>query len=614
MKNIFFTLSVLLLNTSVHADEAINYSPVVGKDYPTQVLWGDTHLHTNNSADAFTFGNTALTAEDAYKFARGEEVKSQFGLPVKLRVPLDFLVVTDHAEFLGIFRLLEAEDEKFLQTRLGKYWHANIRAGKRDIVLKDFVAALRGDDWDYAVEKDTYISIWDNVTKLADQYNDPGRFTTFSGYEWSSMPNGNNLHRNVIFKDSADKVTKIIPFSAIDSSDPEDLWAFLADYEKATGGEVLAIPHNPNVSGGLMFAPEKLGGGKLDTPYAKLRARWEPLLEVTQVKGDSESHPLLSPNDEFADFENWDRFNIDGSTPNKNWMIKYEYARSALKMGLEYERKLKANPFKFGMIGSTDSHTSLSTAVEDNWYGKFPLERPGPQRATSSMPPFYDYWRLTAAGYAAVWAQENTRESIFAALQRREVYASTGPRIVLRFFAGWDFLADDIYRPDYVDIGYKQGVPMGADLWKSDRNSTPRFMVTAAKDPHGANLDRIQIIKGWVDKSGEAQEKIFYVALSDARKVDPLSGKVPAVGNTVIVSEATYSNTIGAAELVAYWRDAEFNPDTPAFYYVRVLEIPTPRWTAYDAKFFHLDLPDEIPMQQQERAYSSPIWYTPRQH
>lgn len=611
MNKIFFILGTLLFSAALQADEAVDYSPVVGKGYPTQVFWGDTHLHTNNSADSFTFANTSLTAEDAYKFARGEEIKSQFGLPVQLRVPLDFLVVTDHAEFLGIFRLLEAEDPGFLQTKLGKYWHANIKAGKRDIVLKDFVSALRGNDWDYAVEKDTYISIWDNVTKLADQYNQPGRFTTFSGYEWTSMPNGNNLHRVVIFKDSADKVGKIIPFSAIDSSDPEDLWAFLEEYEKHTGGEALAVPHNPNVSNGLMFAPQKLGGGKLDSAYATLRARWEPIVEVTQVKGDSESHPLLSPTDEFADFENWDSANIDGSAAKQDWMLKYEYARSALKLGLEYEQTLKANPFKFGMIGSTDSHTSLSTAEEDNWYGKFPLERPSPQRATSSMPPFYDYWRLSAAGYAAVWAQENTRESIFIAMQRREVYASTGPRIVLRFFAGWDFLPDDVYRPDYVDIGYKQGVPMGADLLKPSSSTAPCFMVTAAKDPHGANLDRIQIIKGWIDKNGQVQEKIFNVALSDARKVDPLTGKAPAVGNTVIVSEATYSNSIGAAELVAYWRDPEFDQDTPAFYYVRVLEIPTPRWTAYDAKYFNLDLPGEIPMQQQERAYSSPIWYTP---
>jgi hypothetical protein len=333
---------------------------------------------------------------------------------------------------------------------------------------------------------------------------------------------------------------------------------------------------------------------------------------VTQTKGDSESHPFLSPNDEFADFEVWDSYNIDGSKPKENWMLKYEYARSALKLGLEYEKSLKANPFKFGMIGSTDSHTSLATAEEDNWYGKFPLERPGPERATGSNPPFYDYWRLGAAGYAAIWSQENTRESIFAAMKRREVYASTGPRIVLRVFAGWDFLPGDVYSSDYVDIGYTQGVPMGASLKRTDlRDITPRFMVTAAKDPFGANLDRIQIIKGWLDENGVAQEKIYDLALSDNRKVKSSTNKAPAVGNTVIVSEATYSNTIGAAQLVTYWQDPDFRVDTPAFYYVRVLEIPTPRWTAYDARFFERDLPDEITMWQQERAYSSPIWYSP---
>jgi hypothetical protein len=607
-----FVLLTLLLSQNLYSNEALDYSPVTGKSYPTKVLWGDTHLHTNNSADSFTFANKSLTAEDAYKFARGDEVKSQFGLPAKLRVPLDFLVVADHAEFLGIFKLLEAESPQFLSTKLGAYWHENIKAGSWSIVLKDFVRAIRGDEWDYKVDDEISISIWKKVTRLADKYNDPGHFTTFSGYEWSSMPNGNNLHRVVLFKDKAELVSQVLPLSAIDSSDPEDLWAFLEKYEALTGGEVLAIPHNPNVSNGLMFSDKKLGGGQLDQPYASLRARWEPIVEVTQTKGDSESHPWLSPNDEFADFELWDSVNIDGSTAKEDWMLKYEYARSALKMGLEYEKRLQANPFQFGMIGSTDSHTSLATAAEDNWYGKFPLERPTPERATGANPPFYDYWRLGAAGYAAVWTQENTRESIFAAMKRREVYASTGPRIVLRFFAGWDFLPDDVYSPDYADIGYSQGVPMGANITQPGANAkAPRFMVTAAKDPHGANLDRIQIIKGWLDKKGVAQEKIYDIALSDNRKVNTATNKASEVGNTVIVSEATYSNKIGAAQLVSYWQDPDFSAATQAFYYVRVLEIPTPRWTAYDAKFFERDLPDEITMWQQERAYSSPIWYSP---
>ena len=611
MLKIFFTIVLLTLNVALHAAEAIDYSPVVGITYPTQVLWGDTHLHTNNSADSYTFANKSLTAEDAYKFARGEEVKSQFGLPVKLRVPLDFLVVADHAEFLGIFRLLDSEAPEFLRTKLGKYWHENIKAGKWSIVLKDFVRALRGEEWDYKVEDEIAISIWEKVARLADMYNDPGHFTTFTGYEWSSMPNGNNLHRVVIFKDVANLVSKVLPFSAIDSSDPEDLWKYMANYERDTGGEVFAIPHNPNVSNGLMFSPNTFTGEQMNKSYATLRSRWEPVVEVTQTKGDSESHPLLSPNDEFADFELWDTVNIDGSTAKEDWMLKYEYARSALKMGLEYEKSLKVNPFQFGMIGSTDSHTSLATAVEDNWFGKFPLERPGPERATGSNPPFYDYWRLSAAGYAAVWSHENTRESIFAAMKRREVYASTGPRIVLRIFAGWDFLPGDVYSPNFVDIGYSQGVPMGSTMKKAPGNAAPGFMVMAAKDPHAANLDRIQIIKGWLDEKGVAQEKIFDIALSDNREVNTLSKKAPAVGNTVNVSEATYSNIIGAAQLVSYWQDPEFTAKSSAFYYIRVLEIPTPRWTAYDAKIFKRDLPDEIPMWQQERAYSSPIWYRP---
>ncbi|NKB39130.1 MAG: DUF3604 domain-containing protein [Gammaproteobacteria bacterium] len=613
MKKLAIILAALFFCLDASAKEAaVTYSPVVGKTYPTKLLWGDTHLHTNNSADSFTFANKSLTAEDAYKFARGEEVNSQFGLPAKLRVPLDFLVVADHAEFLGIFSLLDAEAPEFLRTKLGKYWHENIKAGRWNIVLKDFVRALRGEEWDFEVDKEIAVSVWNEVARVADQYNEPGRFTTFSGFEWSSMPDGNNLHRVVMFKDSAEMVTQVLPFSAIDSSDPEDLWQYLQDYENTSGGEALAIPHNPNVSNGLMFSSKKMDGNKLDSVYASLRSRWEPILEVTQTKGDSEAHPFLSPNDEFADYETWDSVNIDGSTVKENWMLKYEYARSALKMGLEYQNSLKANPFEFGMIGSTDSHTSLATAEEDNWYGKFPLERPGPDRATGKNPPFYDYWRLGAAGYAAVWAHENSRESIFAAMKRKEVYASTGPRIVLRMFAGWGFLPDDVYAHDYVDIGYSQGVSMGSKLDEiQSPNGVPRFMVTAVKDPNGANLDRIQIIKGWLDGDGVAQEKIYNIAVSDQKRINKENGEVQPVGNTVIVSEASYSNKIGAAQLIAYWRDPDFLKDSGAFYYVRVLEIPTPRWTAYDAKKFTQDLPDEIQTWQQERAYSSPIWYKP---
>ena len=523
MIRIVISLLLSLLAVPAGAAEALDYSPVVGKHYPTRVFWGDTHLHTNNSADAYTFANTTLTAEQAYRFARGEEIQSRFGLPVQLRDALDFLVVADHAEFLGVFRLLDAEDPAFLATRLGKYWHEEIGKGNRGVVLRDFVAALRGNPWDYAVEDKTYVSVWDEVTRLADQYYEPGRFTT----------------------------------------------------------------------------------------YATLRSRWEPLLEVTQMKGDSESHPLLSPTDEFADFETWDRRNIDGSADKESWMLQYEYARSALKLGLEYQQDLGVNPFRFGLIGSTDSHTSLATADEDNFYGKFPTERPMPERATASNEPFYENWQLGASGYAAVWAEENTRESLFAAMQRREVYATTGPRMVLRFFAGWHYLPDEIYSPDFVATGYRQGVAMGGELSQAPAGQALCFMVAVARDPRGANLDRVQIIKGWLNDEGMAEEKIFNVAVAGADRIDAKDGRVAPIRNTVIVSEATYSNSVGAAELMAWWQDPEFDASRPAFYYARVLEIPTPRWTAYDAKYFGLSLPAEIPTWQQERAYSSPIWYTP---
>lgn len=611
MKFVVVILMSLVGSSMARAEEALSYSPVASEAYPRHVYWGDTHLHTNNSPDSYTYGNTALTAEAAYRFARGEKINSQFGIPVQLREPLDFLVVADHAEFLGVFRLLDAEDPAFLSTRLGKHWYEQIKAGNRGVVLKDFVSALRGKEWDFSVDRQTYVSIWNEVTALADRYNEPGRFTTFSGYEWTSMPGGNNLHRVVMFKDSGEKVSRVLPFSAMQSDDPEDLWAFLSDYEADTGGEALAIPHNSNVSNGLMFAPNRLNGASLTKAYAELRSRWEPVLEVTQVKGDSETHPVLSPTDEFADFETWDQKNIDGSTEKETWMLQYEYARSALKLGMQQQEKLGANPFKFGMIGSTDSHTSLATADDDNYFGKFPIERPTPERATGANAPFYDNWRLSASGYAAVWARENTRESIFAAIKRREVYATTGPRITLRFFAGWDFLPDDVYSPDFVRIGYQQGVPMGQDMVINKGGVAPRFMVMATKDPHGARLDRVQIIKGWIDESGESHEKIYDVALSDRRKLPAHGDKTEAVRNTVIVSEASYSNSVGAAELSAWWQDPDFNPRVPSFYYVRVLEIPTPRWTAYDARRFNLKLPAHIPMQQQERAYSSPIWYQP---
>jgi hypothetical protein len=427
------------------------------------------------------------------------------------------------------------------------------------------------------------------------------------------MINGNNLHRVVIYKDGAQTAGQLPPFSGQDSLDPRDLWNALARYEAETGGEVMAIAHNGNLSNGMMFPDESVDGKPLTRAYAELRARWEPIYEVTQVKGDGEAHPTLSPRDEFADFENWDWDNIGRSQAKEDWMLQHEYARGALKLGLKFEDKLGVNPFKFGLIGSTDGHNSISTTQEDNFFGKFPESEPGPERLKNAMANnrLWQNWRIVASGYAAVWARENTREALFAAMKRREVYATTGSRITVRFFGGWNYESDLTDTPAYLDAAYAHGVPMGGDLSAAPKGEAPAFIAVASKDPDGANLDRVQIIKGWLDRDGTLQEKVYDVAWSDGRKSDVETGKVPAVGTTVNVPNATYANTIGAANLATVWTDPDFDPKVKAFYYLRVIEIPRPRWTAYDAAYFKLDLPDEIPTTIQDRAYSSPIWYTP---
>ena len=481
---------------------------------------------------------------------------------------------------------------------------------------------------------------------IAEQHNTPGIFTAFIGYEWTALF---NLHRVVIFKDGGNKVGQVIPFSAhppTTNSDPEALWDYMQAYQNDTGGEVLAIPHNGNLSHGVMFALESAKGDLFSADYASKRAKWEPLFEVTQIKGDSETHPMISPEDEFASFErvelalspsiikSIDESREKGYRDYKNWfegmkirthgtllMRQYEYARSALKLGLAEKYRLNKNPFKFGMIGSTDSHTALATADDNNFWGKYssgwavrnrlmlPWYPEADQNKSGQLADFG--WKQTASGYAAIWAEENTRESLFAAMKRKEVYASTGPRITVRFFGGWDYQKNDAFGPDMASIGYQKGVPMGGDISNAPKDKSPNFLIRAVKDPDGANLDRVQVIKGWHDTKGQLHEKIYNVALSDGRK-ENRRGNIKAVGNTVNVPDASYTNTIGDAELAAVWEDPDFNVEELAFYYVRVLEIPTPRWTAYDAKYFQLKyLPEEIPMITQERVYTSPIWYTP---
>ncbi|MFK7733331.1 MAG: DUF3604 domain-containing protein [Pseudomonadales bacterium] len=633
------TLIILCVVLSTNCATALEYSPPVANQHPTQVFWGDTHLHTNLSADSFTLGNQRIGPEDAYRFARGETVTSQTGVKAKLARPLDFLMIADHAELLGVFPKVFGRSADIVKSRIGKRWinyldqnqsfriimefsMLSMGIGRAD-ELEQYVDEEHGVDLDLLkslrglnVDPELQQSIWNKVGTVAEQFNEPGLFTAFIGYEWTSTPDGNNLHRNVMFRDNASVTSKVVPFSALDSNDPEALWAYMADYEATTGGGVLAIPHNGNLSNGLMFAETTFNAEPQSKDYAERRARWEPVVEVTQMKGDSEAHPFLSPNDEFADYETWDRFNLFTGTAKQDTMLEFEYARAALKNGLSQEMILGANPFRFGMIGSTDSHNSLATADEDNNFGKATRSEPSAERSAMSFTP-KEYesnaslinWELASSGYAAVWAKENTRASLFDAIRRKETYASTGPRITVRLFGGWGFEQDDVHRSDSVTLGYKQGVPMGAELPARVADKSPRFMVSALKDPLGANLERVQIVKAWIDEYGATHEKIYNVAASDNRSIR--SNTLKDLRSTVNTDTANYSNSIGDAQLATVWEDPNFDPEQAAFYYARIIEIPTPRWTTIDAARYGNSAPAEAPLTTRERAYTSPIWYRP---
>jgi hypothetical protein len=599
------------------------YSPYADRDYPTRPFFGDTHLHTAMSMDAGAFG-CRLGLGDAYRFAKGEEITASSGQRVKLSRPLDFLVVTDHSDNMGFFPDLFAGKAEVLADPTGQRWYDMIKAGKGGEAAMEIILAFTSGKFPpaltYLPGTPPYRSAWGSTIHAAEEANAPGRFTAFIGYEWTSTTAGNNLHRNVIFRDAADKAGQVEPFTTFPpagSDNPRELWKWLETYESKTGGNVLAIPHNGNLSNGRMFPLiESFTGKPIDRAYAEASAKWERLYEATQIKGDGEAHPFLSPNDEFADYETWDKGNLDLSVLKEKSMLEFEYTRAALKNGLKVERELGVNPYKFGLIGSTDSHTGLTTAEENNFFGKSSNVEPNPGRATHpwvknpTTGAVIMGWEMTASGYAAVWAKENTREALFDAMERKEVYATTGPRITVRFFGGWDFDAKDAQTRMPADAGYRKGVPMGADLGAAPAGKAPTFLVAALKDPIGANLDRYQIIKGWLDEKGALHEKIYDVAWSGTRKRGA-NGKVPAVGSTVDVANATYTNSIGASDLVAVWKDPSFDPKQPAFYYGRVIEIPTPRWTAYDAKYFGVTMPKEVPMTTQERAYTSPVWYMP---
>lgn len=590
--------------------------------FPQQVLWGDTHLHTDNSIDAFGFG-TRLGPEEALKFARGEEVTSSTGVKAKLSRPLDFLVIADHSDGLGAMRRLYDAPRLLIRDPTLRRWHDMMHESPEQSqrAVAELIDAAATDSLPEAFRdpegrEENMREIWDAHLRLIDRYYQPGEFTPLAGFEYTLMPGGNNLHRVVMFRDGYARTSQVLPYPGLQGP-VDDLWDYMDAYEEATGGRALAIPHNSNLSNGLMFELTDSQGGPMSADYARRRAMREPVVEATQIKGDSESHPFLSPNDEFASFGDtgWELGNLPLTERKADTMLAGEYLREALKRGLSIEQRTGVNPYAFGMIGSTDSHTSLATADEDNFFGKHTGNEPAiedralePQDLGTEVGRFG--WHYMAGGYAAVWARANTRAEIFDAMMRREVYATTGPRMTVRLFGGFDFTEED-WRGDWVGAGYARGVPMGGKL--VDQGKAPTFLISALKDPEGAHLDRVQVVKGWITADGVLHEKVHDVVWSDMDERRMTGGKVPAVGDTVDRETATYANTIGAPELRAVWTDPDYREGESAFYYVRVLEIPTPRWTLYDAVRFGIELPAEAMADAvaQERAYTSPIWLGP---
>ncbi len=579
---------------------AVAYSPV------RQLLWGDLHIHTSYSTDAYTMGVRA-TPDDAYRFARGGTIEHGAGYPIRIDRPLDFAAVTDHAEYLGAARADRESrlplDERSLRERL-------LNDGPLSLayVLVKIARGVKGLER-YAGSEAVHqigLDAWQHMIDTAEAHYRPGVFTTFIGYEWSSMPGNQNLHRNVIYRDSH---VPLFPFSSLDSENPEELWAAL-DAQRQQGMEMLAIPHNGNVSNGLMYDRAQFDGSAMTAAYAEQRMRNEPVSEIMQIKGTSETHPLLSPEDEFAEFELMtSQLSMSGGSSQ----ARGSYARDALRAGLEMAHSEGFNPYRFGVIGSSDSHNASSSVQEDQHHGKLPLMdgTAGLRLGQAMFLPesLHRPRKWGAAGLAGVWAQENTRDSIFDALRRRETYATSGPRIQLRFFGGYGYHAEMLDSPDLLQQAYASGVPMGSSLPPRvavRANQPPVFVIWAAKDPQGANLDRLQVIKGWVDADGNSHEQVFDVALSGDRAIVDYSAVQP-VGNTVDVASATYSNAIGTAQLSVLWEDPRFDPEQDAFYYARAIEIPTPRWSTYDAMRLGIEAPE--PTSIQERAVSSAIWY-----
>ena len=591
------------------------------------LLWGDTHLHSNNSFDAYLNRNMTADPDTAYRYAKGLPVIHPYHRArVQIDTPLDFLVVSDHAEYLGVIRTIidsgiPRDDLGFMDTITAwytEYWLRGVVEEDRGMeAFTSFLptpmpveeAAASGRAAAIPGAAAMSRAVWQEAIRTADEHDAPGEFTTLIGWEWSSIPGGANLHRVVFTSAGADVAAKFQPFSSIESQYPQDLWTWLDETSALTGAEFVSIPHNSNISKGYMFAETTLRGEAYTPELAEQRLRWEPVVEATQIKGDSETHPSISPDDPFADFETYPHYIQQDAPPYDP--KRGDYVRSALIRGLAIEERIGFNPYRFGLIGATDAHTGVASAEEPNFWGKLARDSIPENKSSLSRDAGPTGWSMSASGLAAVWAQANTRSAILEAFRRREVYATTGPRIRVRVFGGWDFEASDADDPDLPASAYVRGVPMGGELGPGEPEAAPRLVVHAMKDPRSAHLDRIQVVKGWIDAEGREREKVHDVAWSGERTPDA-GGRVPAVGNTVDPSTGRYTNDIGSPELRVVWEDPDFDASRPAFYYVRVLEIPTPRHSVFDALALGLD-PTEAgpPWSIQERAYASPIWYRP---
>jgi Protein of unknown function (DUF3604) len=596
---------------------ALNCTITQAADAPSpnphnNAYFGDVHVHTGWSFDGFTNGSKT-TPMDAYAWAQGKKITGSGGPEMQIKTPLDFYMVADHAEYMGVFNQMANPDSPLSKTELAKGVtspDANVRIQTFAGVLRDMSAGKRDPQLSDPVLAG---SVWAEIVKAADANYTPGKFTTFAGFEWTSNPQQRNLHRVVVFRD-----TKHLPdlvLSALDSDDPETLWRWM-DEQRAKGSTLFAIPHNGNASDGRMFELTKFDGKPIDAAYNATRARNEPLYEITQIKGTSETHPDLSPTDEFAGFEQWDyTLSADYQRPTQR---KGSFARQALLDGMSQAAGGAGNPFKYGFIGDSDTHNAAASNEEFNFTGKFAFENNARERLTgvpgAPAGQVQQIQEFSSAGLAGVWAPENTREAIWDAMQRKETFATSGPMITVRFFGGFDYATDDVQKPDFLKRAYSAGVPMGGALkpgaLKPGTGKAPTFLVMASKDPKSANLDRIQIVKGWLDASGKQHEKVYDVAWSGDRK-QGADGKLPAVGNSVDLKTATYTNDIGAPQLATGWTDPDFKPEESAVYYARVIEVPTPRWNTYDAVREKMPPLTKVPATIQERAWSSPIWYTP---